>query len=112
MCIRDSTIGINNPSPSSSIASLDIDNGLIVRSLVDMWNNEQPLIYLCRGSRSDMPVRHQRISGKIIHTTALNSYLKFQIQDVSDATGNTFVDALKLDMNGDAAIFRNIWTLH
>ena len=101
-------LGITNPSPSTSIASLDVNNGLIVRSLADMWNNEQPLIYLCRGSRNDMPGKHHRISGQIFHINALNSYLKFQIHDGSDTTGNTLVDTLKSDMNGDATVNRNI----
>ena len=72
-----------------------------------MWNNEQPLIYLCRGSRNDIG-RHHRISGKMYHNSATRCYLNFQIHDGSDGTGNTFVDALKLDMNGDATVNRNI----
>ena len=87
--------------------SLDVDNGLIVRSLVDMWNNEQPLIYNCRGSINDIG-RHHITSGKLYHNNATKCYLNFQIHDGSDATGNTFVDALKLDMNGDATVNRNI----
>ena len=42
------------------------------------------------------------------HNNATRCYLNFQIHDGSDGTGNTFVDALKLDMNGDATFFRNI----
>ena len=39
---------------------------------------------------------------------ATRCYLNFQIHDGSDGTGNTFVDALKLDVNGDATVNRNI----
>ena len=49
--IGTDSIGVKNPSPSTAIASLDIDNGLIVRSLDDNWNSEQPFIYLCRGNK-------------------------------------------------------------
>ena len=42
------------------------------------------------------------------HNSATRCYLNFQIHDGSDGTGNTFVDALKLDMNGDATGLRNM----
>ena len=107
LTVGTDTIGIKNPSPSTSIASLDIDNGLIVRSLNDNFNSEQPLIYLARGNRTGLD-RHHRISGSTYHSNAILSYLKFQIHDGSDTTGNTLVDTLKLDMNGDATVNRNI----
>ena len=42
------------------------------------------------------------------HATLTRSFLKFQIHDGYDGTGNTLIDTLKLDMHGDATIFRNI----
>ena len=101
------SIGIKDPSPATVIASLDIDNGLIVRSLNINFNSEEPLIYLARGNRTGLD-RHHRISGSTYHADATLSYLKFQIHDGSDTTGNTLVDTLKLDMNRDATILRNI----
>ena len=65
LTVGTDTIGIKNPSPSTSIASLDIDNGLIVRSLNDNHNSLQPFIYLCRGNRDDIG-RHHRISGSTL----------------------------------------------
>ena len=57
--IGTNSIGVESPSPSTTIASLDADSGLIVRSLSDNWNSVQPYIYLCRGNRNDMPGRRQ-----------------------------------------------------
>ena len=88
------SIGIKNPSPATAIASLDIDNGLTVRSLNDNFNSEQPLIYLARGNWTGLD-RHHRISGSTYHADNTLSYLKFQIHDGSDTTGNTLVDTIK-----------------
>ena len=82
------TIGIKNTNPSTSIASLDVDNGLIVRSLADMWNNEQPLSYFCRGSRNAFG-RHHRISGMIYedHATLTISWLNSKFTMVTTELG-------------------------
>ena len=49
-----------------------------------------------------MSGRHHRMRGNVDrdHASLLKSYIKVQIHDGYDATGNTFVDAFKLDMNG------------
>ena len=103
--IGTDSAGVKNPSPSTAIASLDIDNGLIARSLNDCHNSEQPFIYLSRGNRTGLD-RHHRICGSTHHYIPTLSYLKFQIHDGSDTTGNTLVDTLKLGMNGDATILK------
>ena len=38
--IGTDSIGVKSPSPSTTIASLDIDNGLIARSLNDNFSSE------------------------------------------------------------------------
>ena len=86
------TIGVKNPNPSSTVASLDIDNGLIVRSFDNNHDSLKPFIYLCRGNQDGID-RHHRISGSTMSSNYAHlnrNYLLFQICDGLDNTGNTF----------------------
>lgn len=49
-------------NPSTSIAALDIDNGLTVKSLNDNFNSEEPFTYFSKGNRIGSD-RHHRVSG-------------------------------------------------